>query len=179
MDQRRVGALRLKQQDLARGLIARWCGASLIEQADKTRARRLGGGSHLWLPGLATTAARLEDASPAPINHPFDLAPLLIFSSMLTAIVIFSGCMMSRIGSRGLLVTSALVSLADVDVAAMTAARLGGSTVDAARSRAFFCRGQRSAHLYQMAGIGDRCRWWRCCARGSVIRSAGTLLLLH
>lgn len=72
----------------------------------------------------------LEDAPRASVSNPFDLVPLLIFASMFAAIVVFSGWLMTRIGSHGLLVTSGLVSLADVDVAAMTAARLGGSAVD-------------------------------------------------
>jgi len=101
----------------------------------------------------------LEDAPPAPISNPFDLVPLLIFASMFAAIVVFSGWMMTRIGSRGLLVTSGLVSLADVDLAAMTAARLGSSTVDAGTAVSAILLAlvmNAVARIFYAAAIGPR-----------------------
>lgn len=124
----------------------------------------------------------LEDAPPAPISNPFDLAPLLVFASMFAAIVVFSGWMMSRIGSRGLLVTSGLVSLADVDVAAMTAARLGGSTVDAgtAVSAILLALAMNAvARIFYAAAIGPRAYsgWLAIATALAIAAGAGAVAL--
>lgn len=73
----------------------------------------------------------LGEASPASVSNPFDLAPLLVFAVLFASIVLLSGWLTAWIGSRGLLVTSGVVGLVDVDVATMTAARLSGGAVDA------------------------------------------------
>lgn len=91
----------------------------------------LAGAATLGCFGWLLLRRGLEEAPSAAIGNPFDLAPLLAFASLFAAILLFSGWLMTLVGTRGLLVTSGLAGLVDVDVATMTAARLSGGTVDA------------------------------------------------
>lgn len=75
-----------------------------------------------WL--LLRQGVSAPDSS-ASISNPFELAPLLVFAAMFALIVVLSGWLMTQVGTQGIFVTSGLVGLVDVDVAAMTAARLG------------------------------------------------------
>jgi len=74
----------------------------------------------------------LMEAQPVPVGNPFDLAPLLIFAGLFALVSLLGGWLVPLAGARGFIMTSGVVGLVDVDVAAMTAARLYGTTLDAA-----------------------------------------------
>lgn len=88
-------------------------------------------GGSAWL--LLRRTKTSTEVLPAALGNPFELAPLLIFAIMFAAIVLLSGWLVTRTGSHGIFLTSAIVGLVDVDVATMSAARLRTSIgVDAA-----------------------------------------------
>jgi uncharacterized membrane protein (DUF4010 family) len=74
-----------------------------------------------------------EPLSP-PEHSPFDLGPLFIFAVLFGAIATLNAAATAHLGSRGLLVTSALAGTVDVDAATLSALRLAGgaATIEAA-----------------------------------------------
>lgn len=61
--------------------------------------------------------------SPRPPHNPFDLGPLLIFA-LLFAVVSTISAMLSAVSSNGMIATSAISGVFDVDVAVLSALRL-------------------------------------------------------
>ncbi|SFI05215.1 Uncharacterized membrane protein, DUF4010 family [Bosea sp. OK403] len=78
---------------------------------------------------LRSSGQELDGKAP-PLTNPFDLQPLLAFAVTLTLVLLLVGWLTSLISQQGLFLSSGLVGLVDVDVAALTAARnveaLGG-----------------------------------------------------
>jgi uncharacterized membrane protein (DUF4010 family) len=63
------------------------------------------------------------------LENPFELAPLALFAGAFALVALLSAWATQRFGSGGIYVTSSLFGLMDVDVAALTAARLAGTTI--------------------------------------------------
>lgn len=68
-----------------------------------------------------------EISGEARIRNPFDLLPLLGFAASFAAIAAASAWLTQRLGEGGMLVTSALSAMFDVDVAVLSAARQLGT----------------------------------------------------
>ncbi|MET3649176.1 MgtC/SapB family protein [Phyllobacterium ifriqiyense] len=76
---------------------------------------------------LNTVAAIPE--SPARRN-PFDVAALLIFAAAFALISTLSAGLVQHFGAQSVLVTSSLAAVADVDIAVLSALRMGDSSID-------------------------------------------------
>jgi uncharacterized membrane protein (DUF4010 family) len=63
----------------------------------------------------------------AALGNPFDLAPLLVFAGLFAVLAAFCGWLATRLGSTGILVTAALLGLADVDVVTLSVLRLAAT----------------------------------------------------
>jgi uncharacterized membrane protein (DUF4010 family) len=63
------------------------------------------------------------------LGNPFELLPLVIFAVSFTVVAAASAALTQYFGSAGVIVTSGISSVMDVDVATLTAARLAGGTV--------------------------------------------------
>jgi uncharacterized membrane protein (DUF4010 family) len=68
-------------------------------------------------------------AAQAKLGNPFDLVPLLIFAVSFAVVAAASAALTQRVGAGGVIVTSGLSGFVDVDVAALSAARLAGNTI--------------------------------------------------
>lgn len=66
------------------------------------------------------------------LGNPFDLVPLLIFAASFVVVSGISAVVTRYFGSSGVLVTSAISGILDVDVASLTAVRLVGPSLTAA-----------------------------------------------
>jgi uncharacterized membrane protein (DUF4010 family) len=66
-----------------------------------------------------------------PARSPFDLAALLIFALAFAIVATVNAALATQIGARGLIATSAVSGLLDVDVAALSALRLVGTITTA------------------------------------------------
>ncbi|POR47142.1 uncharacterized membrane protein (DUF4010 family) [Bosea psychrotolerans] len=79
---------------------------------------------------LLRSSGQELDGKASPLANPLDLQPLLAFAVTLTLVLLLVGWLASLVGQQGLFLSSGLVGLIDVDVAALTAARnveaLGG-----------------------------------------------------
>lgn len=64
-----------------------------------------------------------------PARSPFDLGALLMFAIAFAVVATVNAALASRIGSQGLVATSAISGLLDVDVATLSALRLVGGAV--------------------------------------------------
>lgn len=73
------------------------------------------------------TVAMLD--SPARRN-PFDVAALLIFAIAFALISILSAGLVQHFGAQSVLLTSSLAAVADVDIAVLSAVRMGGGNID-------------------------------------------------
>jgi uncharacterized membrane protein (DUF4010 family) len=62
-----------------------------------------------------------------PARSPFDLAALLMFALAFAMMATINAALATQIGARGLIATSAVSGLLDVDVAALSALRLVGT----------------------------------------------------
>lgn len=100
-----------------------------------------------WL--LLRRQGASASAPSASIGNPFELAPLLVFAAMFALIVLLSGWLMTQVGTQGIFVTSGIVGLVDVDVATMTAARLGGSSIAQGPLRLRSCLRWRSTRWHE------------------------------
>lgn len=65
----------------------------------------------------------------AKLGNPFDLLPLLIFAASFAVIAGASAALTQYFGAEGVILTSAVSGIVDVDVASLSAARLVGTTV--------------------------------------------------
>ncbi|RFB76565.1 MgtC/SapB family protein [Methylovirgula sp. 4M-Z18] len=72
-----------------------------------------------------------RDGVSQPIRSPFELGPLFLFASLFAVVAIVNAALASHIGTRGLLATSAISGAIDVDVAALSALRLVGTSATA------------------------------------------------
>jgi uncharacterized membrane protein (DUF4010 family) len=63
------------------------------------------------------------------LGNPFDLGPLLVFAAGFAAVAGASAAATASLGAQSVIVTSGLSGMFNVDVAALTAARLAGDTV--------------------------------------------------
>lgn len=68
-------------------------------------------------------------ASEAKLGNPFDLGPILFFAASYAIVAAASAGLTGRLGSSSVILTSALSGTFDVDVAALTTARLIGEVV--------------------------------------------------
>jgi len=83
--------------------------------------------------GVVLLGASWKEASESTkLGNPFDLLPLLIFAVSFVVVSAISAALTRQFGSSGVVVTSALSGLVDVDVASLTAARLVGPGLSAA-----------------------------------------------
>jgi uncharacterized membrane protein (DUF4010 family) len=70
------------------------------------------------------------------LGNPFDLGPLLIFAASFAIVATASAALTSHYGAGSAIVTSGVSGVLDVDVAALTAARLTGGTIPIATAAA-------------------------------------------
>lgn len=70
------------------------------------------------------------------VRSPFELGPLLLFAFLFAVVATVNAALASHIGSRGLMATSAISGAVDVDVAALSALRLVGTTATTATAGA-------------------------------------------
>lgn len=68
-------------------------------------------------------------ASQTKLGNPFDLVPLLAFAASFALVAAASAALTQRMGAGGVIVTSGLSGIVDVDVAALSAARLAGDVI--------------------------------------------------
>ena len=73
-----------------------------------------------------------ESAGDAKLGNPFEVMPLLIFAVSFVVVAAASAGLTGQFGSGSVILTSALSGMFDVDVAALTAARLVGPGMAAA-----------------------------------------------
>jgi uncharacterized membrane protein (DUF4010 family) len=107
------------------------------------------------------------EAEGVKLKNPFELAPLLAFAAGLAVIAAVSAYFTKMLGATGMLATSALSGLFDVDVAVLSAVRqlgtpqagLGSSAVADAVLLALLANGVGRASLASIAGT------WRFAAR--------------
>lgn len=82
------------------------------------------------LGGLILTRRKAGEGAGSPtLASPFDLQPLFLFAASFALVAAVGGWIMQRFGTEGILVTSGIFGLLDVDVATLTAARLAGTTI--------------------------------------------------
>ncbi len=71
-----------------------------------------------------------DAASTEPtLGNPFDLGPLLLFAVSFAVVAAISAALTQKFGSAGVVVVSGISGMADVDVAALSAARLAGNAI--------------------------------------------------
>jgi uncharacterized membrane protein (DUF4010 family) len=63
------------------------------------------------------------------VGNPFDLAPLLLFAGSFVVVAAASAALTQHFGSAGVLFTSGVSGIMDVDVASLTAARMAGDAI--------------------------------------------------
>ena len=63
------------------------------------------------------------------LGNPFDLGPLLLFAASFAVVALASAALARKFGSSGVVLTSGLSGIVDVDVASLSAARLAGSVI--------------------------------------------------
>ncbi len=63
------------------------------------------------------------------VGNPFDIGPLLAFAAMFGAVSAFSGFLLHTVGPQSLYAVSAVAGIVDVDVPALNAARLAGTSI--------------------------------------------------
>lgn len=78
---------------------------------------------------LMLSRGGLEASATTPLASPFELAPLLFVAAAFAAVALAGGWLTQSFGQRGILLTSGIFGLIDVDVAALTAARLARAEV--------------------------------------------------
>ena len=76
----------------------------------------------LWRTSSATSAE-------PKLGNPFDLVPLLVFAASFAVAAAISAALTRSFGSAGVVFTSGVSGIVDVDVASLTAARLAGHAV--------------------------------------------------
>jgi uncharacterized membrane protein (DUF4010 family) len=81
--------------------------------------------------GLAAALLHRKSAPPpdAKLGNPFDLGPLLIFAASFAVVAGASAALTQHFGASGVLLTSAVSGVLDVDVASLSAARMAGGAV--------------------------------------------------
>jgi uncharacterized membrane protein (DUF4010 family) len=77
-----------------------------------------------------------EKASDAKLGNPFEILPLFVFAVSFVIVAALSAALTGQFGSGSVILTSAFSGIFDVDVAALTAARLVGAGVTAATAAA-------------------------------------------
>ena len=70
-----------------------------------------------------------QAAGGAPPRNPFDLGPLLLFAVLFAIVSTASAALAGRLGGSGLLATSAVSGMFDVDVAVLSTLRLVGQSI--------------------------------------------------
>lgn len=73
---------------------------------------------------LMLRRGKLESGGETTLGSPFELQPLLVFAAAFAAVALAGGWLIQSVGEQGILITSGIFGLVDVDVAALTAARL-------------------------------------------------------
>lgn len=63
------------------------------------------------------------------LGNPFDLGPLLLFAASFAVVAAISAALTQSFGSAGVVVTSGISGILDVDVAALSAARMAGNAI--------------------------------------------------
>jgi uncharacterized membrane protein (DUF4010 family) len=63
-----------------------------------------------------------------PVRSPFELGPLLLFAFLFAMVATINAALAGHIGRQGLVATSAISGAIDVDVAALSALRLIGTS---------------------------------------------------
>jgi uncharacterized membrane protein (DUF4010 family) len=81
--------------------------------------------------GLLLLRVDATNAAEAPIRNPFELVPLLIFAALFGIGSTVTAALAGSVGDSGILATSAVTGLFDVDVATLSALRLIGPPVSA------------------------------------------------
>jgi uncharacterized membrane protein (DUF4010 family) len=81
--------------------------------------------------GLLLLRVDATNAAEAPIRNPFELVPLLIFAALFGVGSTVTAALAGSVGDSGILATSAVTGLFDVDVATLSALRLIGQPVSA------------------------------------------------
>lgn len=83
--------------------------------------------------GLVGAALLVRGSNSGPaaprLGNPFDLGPLLLFAASFVLVAAISAWLAKSVGNAGVVVTSGLSGVLDVDIAALSAARLAGQTV--------------------------------------------------
>lgn len=84
------------------------------------------------LGGLLLIRRKANEGAVSPIlASPFDLQPILLFAASFAVVAAVGGWLTQRFGTGGILVTSGVFGLLDVDVATLTATRLAGTAITA------------------------------------------------
>lgn len=78
---------------------------------------------------LRRKGAPAEKGAEAKARNPFDIGPLLIFAGSFAVVSAVTALLSSRFGTGGLYLTTATVSLADVDIAVLNIARLADAGI--------------------------------------------------
>ncbi|MCX5497392.1 DUF4010 domain-containing protein [Kaistia dalseonensis] len=100
--------------------------ALAVLPAAGTLALALGLGAFLL---IARTDAGSDQGTPPATRNPFDLGPLLLFAASFALVSAVTALLAGRFGTGGLYLTTATVSLADVDIAVLNMARLAGGSI--------------------------------------------------
>jgi uncharacterized membrane protein (DUF4010 family) len=88
----------------------------------------LAGASAFLLVGLGLLGVSRQEARPEAARNPFDLAQLLIFAAIYAIVATASAAFASLYGSSGLIMTTAVSAVFDVDAASLAALRLVGES---------------------------------------------------
>lgn len=90
--------------------------------------------------GVAGTAILRRNADAISgetrLGNPFDLGPLLLFAASFAVVAAISAALTQNFGSAGVVVTSGISGILDVDVAALSAARMAGNAIPVATAAA-------------------------------------------
>jgi uncharacterized membrane protein (DUF4010 family) len=70
-----------------------------------------------------------ETSADPKLGNPFDVGPLLLFAASFAIVALASAALARNLGSSGVVLTSGLSGIVDVDVASLSAARLAGSVI--------------------------------------------------
>lgn len=140
----------------------------------------LAGAAVLGLAGAALLRRGAPGDAPSELRSPFELGPLLLFATSFAAVAAFGGWLTRRVGDAGVLATSGVFGLLDVDVATLTAARLaaGAAITEATAAQAVLLAlgVNAAARVVYAAGAGPLGYWLRLLLATAVALAVGGAL---
>jgi len=103
-----------------------------------------------------------QAANAAPARNPFELTPLLLFALLFAVVSTASAALAGVVGGGGLVITSALSGMFDVDVATLSALRLIGPqiTADMAGTAVLAALVANAVGRLSMAVLAGPVRFW-------------------